>query len=226
MYYNPNILCPYMKYCLCRQNNQLGSVSLSDVKISPQKFSISYPVVKKDIKNPNADKINNAIIDEVDKIIRSQVLMSEPVDFTEVLGTYDVTLNEKGILSIFFSMYTYINMAAHGYTAYSSVTIDTVTGQVIDFYKDLFNASIYYTKYLNDIAKKYIKDNNISLINEYNGVTPDQKFYLTPKSIVLYYQLYDYTPYVYGPLKIEIPYDEINNLMKPNGVLRRLVTTK
>ncbi|WP_255323435.1 RsiV family protein [Priestia megaterium] len=43
------------------------------------------------------------------------------------------------------------------------------------------------------------------VLGEYKGIKPDQDFYIADKSLVLFYQLYDLTPYVYG-----IPYFPIS----------------
>jgi hypothetical protein len=57
------------------------------------------------------------------------------------------------------------------------------------------------------------------LISEYKGIPENQPFYLTPTNIVLFYPLYQYTPYYYGIPKFEIPYNQINSLINPNGPL-------
>lgn len=204
-----------------RNDTDTDSVKLSEQKLSPINFSINYPVISNEKEIESLTKINNLIADEVSKLFRSQVLLPEIVDFHDILGNYEVTLNQKNILSILFNMGTYINHAAHGYTKYSSITANTETGQVYEF-SDLFNPKVYYTKVLNDLAIQYIKENNIDLISEYKGITEDQQYYLTPENLVLYYQIYEYTPYVYGLFKIEIPYNKITNIISPTGPIARL----
>jgi hypothetical protein len=102
--------------------------------------------------------------------------------------------------------------------------LNVKTGQVYNF-SDLFNPRIYYIGFLNELAKQYIKDNNITLINEYKGVTQDQQYYLTPNSLVLYYQVYEYTPYYYGLFKIELPYNKIRNLLGPTSPINMLINS-
>ncbi len=191
--------------------------------LMPPKFKISYPVIDNPNSKDNITKINNAIVDEVDKLFRNQVLRPEVIDFVEVLGTYEITLNKNGILSILFDLYVYQNKAAHGFTLYSSITANVEKGKVYSF-NDLFNPKIYYVPMLNELAQKYIKENNILLINKYNGITKNQQYYLTENSLVLYYQIYEYTPYVYGLFKIEIPYSKILNIISPTGPIPKVLS--
>ncbi|MFL0252455.1 DUF3298 domain-containing protein [Clostridium neuense] len=200
----------------------LESVTIIKQKLTPEKFDIEYPFIQNDNSDKVISKINNNIIDEVSKLFRSQVLLPEEVDFNEIFGTYEIMLNNDDILSILFSMYTYVNKAAHGVTAYSSLTVNTKTGQLYSF-NDLFNPKMNYIPIINEISKQYIKDNNIPLINEYNGITKDQQFYLTEDKLVIYYQPYEYTPGYYGIFKIEIPYDKIKNLITPLSPISKLM---
>jgi hypothetical protein len=200
----------------------LGSVELGEQKLMPEKFSISYPFVPNSDNSNIAAAINKSIINEVNELFKEQVLRPEAVDFNEVLGTYEIMVNQKGILSVLFSMYTYVNRAAHGFTAYSSLTVNTETGEVYNF-EDLFNPKFNYIPVINELAQQYIRDKDIQFIEEYKGVTANQQFYLTPDSLVLYYQVYEYTPYAYGLFRIEIPYTKIANMLSPLSPIAKLI---
>jgi len=220
--------CPY-GYChysnyeeLTRSEKILKQTELGEQILKPQKFSISYPFIKNEDNIESMAKVNNAIIDTVNNLFKTGVLLPEKVEFYEVIGNYQVMLNEKGLLSILFNLYTYVNKAAHGYTSYGSITANIQTGQIYSF-SDLFNPKIYYVGFLNEIAQEYIKTNNITLINKYNGITPNQQYYLTPDKLVLYYQVYEYTPYYYGLFKIEIPYEKMENLITPFSPINKLL---
>lgn len=229
MTYSNNIFsCPYLnnyykfKNIYARNVIFTEAVKLQEQKLVPSKLSIFYPFIPNANNNKAYLSINNAITDEVSKLFKQQVLLPEVSDFNEIYGRYEITVNKNNIISILFSLYTYINKAAHGFTAYSSVTANTNTGQIYSF-SDLFNSKIYYVGFLNELAKQYIKDNNIPLINAYNGITPNQQYYLTEDSLVLYYQVYEYTPYYYGLFKIEIPSEKIKNLLGPLSPINRLI---
>jgi hypothetical protein len=199
------------------------AVKLQEQKLKPTEFAISYPVIPpSEDKGDDIIKVNNAITNEVSELFKSQVLKPEVLNFNEVLGIYETMLNKKGILSILFSMYTYVNKSAHGFTQYSSITANVKNGQIYSF-SDLFNSKVYYVGFLNEIVKQYIKENNFQLINEYHGITENQSYYLTPNSLVIYYQVYEYTPYYYGLFKIEIPYNKISNIISPVGPIAKLI---
>ena len=168
------------------------------------------------------NSLNQAIIDKVAGLFKSQVLVPEQVDFSEVYGTYEDTLNENGIVSILFDMYTYVNKAAHGLSVYDSITFNANTGQIYSF-SDLFNPRTNYIAELNRLAQEYIQRNNVTLTTPFGGVEEDQDFYLTPDSLVMYYQVYQYTPYYYGLFKIEIPYNRIRNLLGPLSPINQLI---
>lgn len=167
-------------------------------------------------------KINRAIVDEVARLFKENVLRPEQTDFTEVLLTYEVKLNQDGLLSILFSIYTYVYHAAHGMTIYSSLTFNLETGQIYNF-KDLFTAKIYYKPILDDKAKEYIKNNDVPMLTEFQGIQSNQQFYMTPDKLVIYYQLYAYTPYAYGLFEIPIPYSEITNLLGPASPIQKML---
>ena len=221
-------LCPYVHYHysnyeeVTRSDKTLKPTEFGEQVLKPKKFSISYPFIKNEDNIESIAKVNNAIIDKVNNLFKTGVLLPEKVEFYEVLGNYQVMLNEKGLLSILFNLYTYVNKAAHGYTSYGSITANIQTGQIYSF-SDLFNPKIYYVGFLNEIVQEYIKTNNITLINKYNGITPNQQYYLTPDKLVLYYQVYEYTPYYYGLFKIEIPYEKMENLITPFSPINKLL---
>lgn len=200
----------------------LPPIELSEQNLLPEKFNMIYPFIPNLEGSKSKTSINNAVIDRVNNLFKNQVLLPETTDFNEILGQYEVMVNDNSIISILFSLYTYIYHAAHGLTVYSSITANTMTGKIYSF-RDLFNPKVYYVGYLNELAKQYIKDNNITLINEYNGITQNQEFYLTKDKLVLYYQVYEYTPYYYGLFKIEIPYEKIKNLLSPMSPINQLL---
>jgi predicted Zn-dependent protease len=193
---------------------------LEEQKISPEEFKLVYPYVD----NFNEDirkKVNAAITDTEAVLFKDNILIASAIDFKTIVSNYNVQLNQKGLLSILFELYYYTG-GAHGNTVFDSLSIDLNTGEVYKF-NDLFNPKHNYIPGLNEIAIKKATESGVPLLNEYKGLTEDQKFYLTPSSIVLYYQLYEYTPYAYGRFEIKIPYKEIQHLLYPLSPIKKLL---
>ncbi|HEX3043280.1 MAG TPA: DUF3298 domain-containing protein [Bacillota bacterium] len=134
----------------------------------------------------------------------------------EAQSGYTTPLNMKGILSLRFQDYFYPEMAAHGVTGVSSVTLDLNTGQVYRF-SDLFRRGSNYQATLNRIIQAQITARQIPMLKPFEGVGPDEEYYLTPENLVIYYQPYVYTPGAFGVLEFSIPYAQITNLVNPRG---------
>lgn len=72
--------------------------------IYPESFKLSYPIVTNMVNKKMQSKINQTIIDEVSRLFKNSVLLPEQLEFTEVLGTYEIKLNQNGLLSMLFSI--------------------------------------------------------------------------------------------------------------------------
>lgn len=193
---------------------------LEEQKISPEEFKLLYPYVN----NLNEDaikKVNSAIIDTEMDLFKNNVLIPSPIDFKTIVSSYSVPLNQKGLLSILFELYYYTG-GAHGNTVFDSLTIDLNSGEIYKF-NDLFNPKLDYIPQLNEISIRKAKESGVPLLAEYKGLTEDQKFYLVPNFLVLYYQLYQYTPYAYGRFEVKIPYTEIQSLLYPLSPIQKLL---
>ena len=141
---------------------------------------------------------------------------------TSITARYQVPLTMQGLLSIRLENYAYTPPAAHGITIVRSLTFDLNTGAVYKF-SDLFNPDSSYKEALNQIIEKQIEKRQIPLINEFEGISDKQEYYLTPNSLVIYYQLYELAPYVYGIVEFPIAYSEIKDYINPAGPIARLI---
>lgn len=135
---------------------------------------------------------------------------------------YDVLLNKNGIMSIVNSSYMYIQGAAHGMAVRNAINIDMATGRLYNL-QDLFKAGTDYKKKLKDIIVNQIAENNPPLLREFKGINENQEYYLTDRELVVFYQLYDYTPYAYGFLEFYIPYEKIENILDKNGPIEKII---
>ncbi len=82
---------------------------------------------------------------------------------------------------------------------------------------DLYPESAEEFQKLIDDSSDMSPEKQLEEYGSFNG------FYLTPTSIVTYYNTYDIAPYAAGPITIEIPYADIKEYISMNGPLVPLI---
>ncbi|WP_010096402.1 PdaC/SigV domain-containing protein [Ornithinibacillus scapharcae] len=80
--------------------------------------------------------INQAIINETQALINLQVA-DMPSSVVEMLGTFELKNNQREVLSLSLTNYTYHDKAAHGMTYIKSLNFDLLAKKKLDL-KDLF----------------------------------------------------------------------------------------
>lgn len=189
-------------------------------KMVRPRLRITYPLVER-LKDTVAQKvINYTILQQVYEMLAQQGYAHEPG--MEVTGGYEVKLNRKGILSLTLENYAYAKGAAHGLTLRRAVTANLENGEIYRL-KDLFSPESDYRTYISDIIRRQIKERDIPLIHEFHKIGEDQDYFLTDTAVVVFFQLYEYTPYVYGFPSFEIPLAQLKDIMNKQGPLPRLM---
>ncbi|MEH7235045.1 DUF3298 and DUF4163 domain-containing protein [Bacillus sp. JJ1562] len=166
--------------------------------------------------------INQSIFHQTQGLISLQV-GNMPTIVKEMLGSYEIKNNQRKVLSLTQSNYTYHDKAAHGMTFIRSLTFDLKRGRRCDL-KDLFKPGSDYVKRLSTLIHEQIKERNIELISEFTMISPNQEFYIADKTLVIYFQLYDLTPYVFGFPMFPISVYDIQDIIDEDGPLGRLAT--
>lgn len=192
-------------------NNLNESYNLSKVELK-------YPLVK--LNNTLVEyKINQKIIDLVNNTIKIQYTEYEDIEFMS--GGYSVQLNDIGVLSLLFDNFIFSKGDIHGIAILKSLNINLKNGKIYKF-DGLFDKNVDFKERINFIIKNIIKEEKIYLLREFKSINENQDFYLTNSSLVVYFQLYEYTPYSYGFLKISIPYEEIKDIINPKGPIPKI----
>lgn len=189
-------------------------------------INISYPVVS-GTNTAAQQKINNEILRLVHSLMDEQVgkLIQQgyhEIDIS-VTGLYELKNNQRGILSLTISNYTMASPAAHGLTIIKALTFDTETGKSYSL-SEQFKPSSNYVMLLSNIIKEQIKERDIPLINDFTSIKPDQDYYIADKSLVIFFQLYDLTPYVYGFPMFPISVYSIEGDIRDGSPLSRMDT--
>ena len=196
-------------------------VSIKTVKISsgPDK-TVFYPKVM-GMQNQGMEiSINRAIAYQTQQLINEQV-GNMPTTVEEMIGLYEIKNNQRQVLSLSLSNYTYHYHAAHGMTYIKSLTFDLQKGKISEL-KDLFRPGSDYVQRLSGLIDNQIKQRNIPLLNGFTAIRPNQDFYIADKVLVIYFQLYEITPYVFGFPMFPISVFDIEDIIDENGSLGRM----
>ncbi|WP_019423908.1 DUF3298 and DUF4163 domain-containing protein [Paenibacillus sp. OSY-SE] len=177
----------------------------------PQVSSSSHPEA--------AAKMNRAIRDQAVKLI--QMTGYEESQDTEVTGTYEIKLNERGLISLVLIVYGYTKGAAHGMTYQRGLTFQTDSGQLITL-AQLFEPGVPYVAELSKHVAAQIKQRQIPTFEPFKSIDKNQDFYMTDKALVLFFGLYDLAPYVYGFQYFPISIYDLNDIKAKNGVIDAL----
>lgn len=200
-------------------NDRQLPVSVSTFHLVRPRLDVFYPVILGLGDFRVQQIINSAILNLVYTLIRDQGYYENPL--TQITGSYELKTNERGILSLSIINYAFSG-GAHGLTITKSLTFDVQTGRVYEL-KDLFKPNSDYVKILSEIIRKQIIARNIPLLNEFKGIQPNQDFYIADKALVVYFQLYELTAYVYGFTYFPISVYEIQDIIDENGPLGKMI---
>ena len=165
-------------------------------------------------------KMNHMVIEQVRALISLQV-GNMPTTVEEMLGLYEIKNNQRQVLSLSLSNYTYHKQAAHGMTYIKSLTFDLENKQVC-YLADLFTPGSDYVQLISSLIKEQIQQRDIPLLNEFTEIQPNQDFYIADKVLVIYFQLYEITPYVVGLPMFPISVFDLIEIINENGPLGRM----
>lgn len=194
-------------------------VQINTRRMNRPRLDITYPVIT-GLENPSAqERINTAIMNVLNTMIREQGYYENPK--TDLDGSFEIKTNEKGILSLSLILDAYAG-GAHGLRLIRSLTMDIQTGNILTL-EQLFKPGVDYVQILSDIVQRKIKERNIYLLGEFNRIRPDQDFYIADKSLVLYFQLYEITPYAFGFPYFPISVYELQPYLNEKGPLARML---
>ncbi|HOL10664.1 MAG TPA: RsiV family protein [Bacillota bacterium] len=178
---------------------------------------------------PRIVNVSKSLRSRIDRTLRDTAYQAisdwDPgTSIVEAVNSYKTTLNTDGFLSVRFDAYYFPELAAHGATGVSSVTLSLNTGKVYRF-EDLFRRGSDYQQIIDQIIQAQIIEQQIPMLKPFEGVGPDQEYYLTPDSLVIYYQPYVYTPGAYGVLEFTIPYAQISGIVCPVGPIGVIIAS-
>lgn len=198
------------------ERNQLPSSVLTRTITKPN-TTIYYPQLAGLANHQAEQTINQALQQSVHGMIQEQQRVQIPGN-TEMQGSYEVKNNQRGIFSVTMNNYAYTPQMAHGMTFLASVTADVQTGKLYTL-RDLFKPGSDYVKVLSDMVRAQIKQRNIPTLQPFTTIKPEQDFYLADKTLVLFFQLYEISPYYVGFPMFPISNYDLEAIMDEKGPL-------
>jgi Protein of unknown function (DUF3298)/Deacetylase PdaC len=185
------------------------------------KVIIYYPRLKSMSNQHIQETINQVIWQKINRLIYNQDYYKNP-DNTEMNGSFEIKTNERGILSLSLSNYAYTYHMAHGLTLMESITVNIKTGKFYQL-KDLFKKNSNYVQKLSDLIRVQIDQRKIPLLEPFKMIKPNQDYYIADKSLVIYFQLYEITPYYVGFPMFPISVYDIEEIIDENGPLGKML---
>jgi hypothetical protein len=183
------------------------------------RLEFAYPRISGLADNAIQARINQAIVNLMNRLIGESGYYENPL--TDVMGTYAVKTNERGVLSLTLTIYWYAG-GAHGMTVIRALTFATDTGQEYQL-RDLFKPGSDYVRELSGIVSGQIQARGIELLGPFQSIRPDQDFYIADKCLVIYFQLYEIAAYVFGILYFPISVYQIREIINEDGPLGRML---
>lgn len=196
-----------------------NGIVVSEGKYNPNRdYIVYYPI----LSNLESLQIEQTINEKLREMWTHSTTMS--IKQTDMLashfeGSFSVGLHRRNLLQLNESGYDYPIGAAHGMPLQEYIHMDTKTGTFYEL-KDLFKAGSDYTSILSAIVQKQIEEQSEEMliwIDSYNGIRPDQPFYLTEDSLNLYFYPYEIASYATGFPTFTIPFEEIEELIDKSG---------
>ncbi|GIP40482.1 hypothetical protein J31TS4_37620 [Paenibacillus sp. J31TS4] len=181
---------------------------------------IDTPVVSGLAHAPAQAAINRTLRLETNRLIDKQ-RQTQSGTLQVMDGHFEVKTNERGLLSFLLSNSAYSAPMAHGFTAAKSLTFDNATGRVYTL-AELFKPGADYVGAISALIAAQIKRRDLPLLNGFTAIRPDQSFYLADKALVVYFELYEITPYYVGFPMFPISVYDLQSLYADPGPLSTL----
>ena len=185
--------------------------------LKPPLIDFCYPVVEGLGDHAVEQKINQQIIGLMYRLIAE---LQQPDLSMRVSGSFESKTNQRNVLSL--TLWALGDFGgAHPMTYIRSLNIDGMTGTDYPLGTN-FKPGSNYVDILSDLIRKQIRERNIPLLEEFRGIRPDQDYYVADNVLIIYFQLYEISPYAAGFPYFPIPLYQIEDIIAENSLLQRM----
>jgi len=185
-------------------------------KYAPNRYYVIYYPEIIGIKDELTRKQVN---EKLQKMSKGEDIYKDEIMDSTYYGDYLVSFFKNNLIGIELNGYSYTFGAAHGMPTKICTHINLETGE---FYElgDLFKKNSNYVEILSKMIRDQImeegKDSYIWL-DSYQGIRPNQSFYITDSALHIYFDPYEIAPYAAGFPTFAIPFKNIMNIIDTEG---------
>lgn len=177
----------------------------------PQIACMENPIIERKINK----EIYNLLLSMIPELTQLDIT-------TYITGYYEIKTNERGILSFILTGMGEFH-GAHPINVIRGMNIDTVTGKVYEL-KELFRPDSNYVMKLTAIGYEQLKKQGTALYDgRFKEIRTDQDYYIADKNLIIFFQQYEIGPRQSGFPYFSVPIYDIEDLIKENGILERLL---
>lgn len=165
--------------------------------------SIEYPAIQNTQNNKTISNINEKIYQDIITFKETNIAQYLENKYNLLIFIdYETTLNTNNLISIpiVFSESIKYNRLINYINTYN---YDINNNQKIEL-KDIFKIDFDYKSHINNIIEKQTE-------TPFKGISSDQTFYITPKSIIICFSSYELDPQYSGIEEFEINLKSIEN---------------
>jgi len=184
--------------------------------------TIYYPQLVKHSDLHIEQKINHQIEKKAMQLIEAQKVQQGIQTFHQMIGLYEIKTNERNVFSLTLTNYAIHEYAAHGLTLKVAMNFNLETGENWDLSKQFISGSDFLLR-LTKLVTQQIEMRDFPVFNEPVTVRSDQDYYIADKALVLFYQIYDISPYYVGLPMFPISVYEIEDILTDDSLLSRML---
>jgi len=196
-------------------------VSIQTVRYGRPPVNIFVPQVT-GMADPAVEaSINRQILQQTQALYEQQMRTQTP-GRTEMIARYEIKTNERRVLSLIQVNGAYTPPMAHGMTYAGSLTFSVEDGRNWPL-AGLFKTGAPYEERLSGLIEAQIRRRDLPVLEPFRRIRPDQDYYLADKSIVVYFQVYELSPYYVGLPMFPISLYDLEDLIRENSPADRLL---
>lgn len=165
--------------------------------------SIEYPAIQNLQNNKTISNINENIYQDIITFKETNITQHLENKYNLLIFIdYEITLNKNNLISIpiVFSESIKYNRLINYINTYN---YDINNNKKIEL-KDIFKIDFDYKSHINNTIEKQTE-------KPFKGISSDQTFYITPKSIIICFSSYELDPQYSGIEEFEINFKQIEN---------------